>query len=139
LGGRNDVQVISGSASGASTTLRFRRLLVTGDSYDTPIKSSGTTDLVYAWRIGNPGEVINILASIMLMTDTTSVMLIPLPFVYCLRSSIMVVIITIMYKLIYLERMVYPIVILVARCAIASQYHTIPYSYFSWLPTLGLC
>lgn len=57
LGGRNDIKVISGSTSGGATTLRFRRALNTGDQYDTPIKASGTTDLVYAWRVGTPGEV----------------------------------------------------------------------------------
>eukprot|EP00947_MAST-08B_sp_MAST-8B-sp1_P001221 g1221.t1 len=48
LGGRDDVELLGATWVNYESTLRFRRLLDTGDQYDYKL-SKGLTDIVYAW------------------------------------------------------------------------------------------
>ena len=66
LGGTDDVHALSGSitwskdAAGRSvptTTLRFKRKLITGDRFDAVINASGPISIVYAWAQGTPGDL----------------------------------------------------------------------------------
>ncbi|GMH46196.1 hypothetical protein BSKO_14164 [Bryopsis sp. KO-2023] len=50
LGGRNDVELISGSEIAGVTKIEFRRKLSTGDSRDRDINSSGLTDIIFAYH-----------------------------------------------------------------------------------------
>jgi len=56
-GGTNNIFPVCGARVANQTVIRFRRLLVTGDKFDTPISAAGPTDLVYAWRDGQPGQI----------------------------------------------------------------------------------
>lgn len=57
LGGTNDVNAISATTDGTSTTMVFSRKLVTGDKYDTNISITEPNDMVYAWATGSEGIV----------------------------------------------------------------------------------
>lgn len=49
IGGTSDVTAISGSRTATSTTLTFKRKLVTGDTYDRDISLTAQNDMIYAW------------------------------------------------------------------------------------------
>lgn len=54
LGGTNDIEIISGSNTTTSTTLTFRRKLVTGDrKFDNPISLTEQNDMIYAWGVAD--------------------------------------------------------------------------------------
>eukprot|EP00803_Ostreobium_quekettii_P004321 evm.model.scf_501.2 EVM.evm.TU.scf_501.2 scf_501:9997-17031(+) len=50
LGGTNDVELLSASRSGGFTNVEFRRKVSTGDQFDRAIKTSGETDIIFAWH-----------------------------------------------------------------------------------------
>ncbi len=51
LGGENNILEFNGTEESGTTTIEFRRFLVTGDEYDKDIPANGTLTII--WAIGN--------------------------------------------------------------------------------------